>query len=123
MSTLDVIGVAVFLSLGLAVVVGWFWIAQRLSYRDSLWGLTLYACATAVLVLTTLIVAKADDEPSHTIEWDGGRGPATVCWYEEVENPDTVVMAGKAPVPIDGGTSWHTVCSKDGHGIPEGGDR
>lgn len=65
--------------------------------------------------------SQPDTPPTGTVQWEGGRGEDTVCWYTAKDNPDQVIMAGKTPViiPDDGVTLW-TTCSVDGKNIPEG---
>ncbi len=104
-----------------AVIIGWFGLL--------VWWLDECPTAAFLLVVGTVMASVAvvglwpDDGDRHTVDWKGGDGPDTACWYQLMDDPDTTVMAGKTPVVVDGGNSWHTVCSKDGQDIPKEGSR
>ena len=100
-------------SAGAAVVLAWFALMFWLIEDDRLLTAGAVVVVTVGIITTAIYFAQRNDgAPGETESWKGGQGPATVCWYEDRDNPDTVIMAGKTPVPVDGGTSTYTVCSK-----------
>lgn len=83
-----------FLGLVLAGLVSCFWVAA------AIWGIS------------------RSDNSSGIVEWNGGMGSETVCWFAEKDNPDSYVRAGDVNVPIDGGTSTVTRCAKSSKDVP-----
>lgn len=84
------------------------------------WISVLVGVIVAIPFLAVFIVIGAnffDNGDDSTFSTSGGLGPNTVCWYELVNN-DTVVVAGKTPIVIDG-SEQRTVCNKDPDAIPE----
>lgn len=62
-------------------------------------------------------IALFTDQDDTTFSHSGGLGENTVCWYELVDD-DTVIMAGKTPIIIDG-SEKRTVCNLTPEAIPE----
>lgn len=105
--------------LGIVVlVVAWFvFVAWNL-----IDGSSLLAAVVGIVGLAIIFTFIVDSEkpPTGQAKWKGGKGPATVCWYADEDDPDTVVSTGKSTVVVDGGSSRYTYCSKDGKNLPDG---
>ncbi len=122
---IDVSRIAMFCGL-IVLAIAILWIGayelggwDNYGYSVKKWVSALVAVVLAIPIGAFFItwgISLWGDETPNTFSTSGGQGPDTVCWYELVDD-DTVIMAGKTPVIVDG-EETRTVCAKNPTAIP-----